>query len=72
MSRPSPLSPEDRARILRRGAGVFAFILGVSFLANSAVMLMGGRGRLSDELLYIVPGLILLGLGLWLWRQRSS
>jgi hypothetical protein len=61
----------DRRRLMYRGFGLFAVILGLSGIANSSVMLAVGA-PLADEARLLAPAMILLGLGGWLmWRSRA-
>lgn len=61
-----PPSPDDKRRALRRVAGVVLVALGLYFLSNATVMLVGGRSGLTDEAPWLIPGLVLLGTGGWL------
>lgn len=63
------LSPVERRRLRRRGAGLFALILGLSLLANASVMLFGRGASVVEEAPFLIPALALIGLGVWLWRR---
>lgn len=61
----------DRRRLMYRGFGLFAVVLGLSAATNATVMLVAGAA-LADEARLLVPALILLGLGGWLWRKSRA
>jgi hypothetical protein len=61
----------ERRRLMYRGFGLFAVILGVSGAANASVMLIAGAS-VVDEAPLLVPALILLGLGGWLWWKSRA
>lgn len=63
--------PTERRRLMHRGVGVFALILGVSALANASVMLFTGAS-LAQEAWLLVPAVILIGLGGWLWWKSGA
>ena len=51
--------------------GLFAVILGLSVATNATVMLVAGA-PLTDEARLLVPALVLLGLGGWLWWKSRA
>ena len=61
----------ERRRLMYRGLGLFAVILGLSVAANATVMLVAGA-PLTDEARLLVPALVLLGLGGWLWWKSRA
>ena len=61
----------ERRRLMYRGFGLFAVILGLSGATNATVMLVAGA-PLADEARLLVPALILLGLGGWLWWKSRA
>ncbi|MBA4000562.1 hypothetical protein [Brevundimonas sp.] len=65
------MDPAERRRLMYRGFGLFAVILGLSGATNASVMLFAGAS-LADEARLLVPALILLGLGGWLWWKSRA
>lgn len=65
------MTPSERRRLMYRGFGLFAVVLGLSALANAAVMLFAGASP-ADEAWLLIPALILLGLGGWLWWSSRA
>ena len=61
----------ERRRLMYRGFGLFAVILGLSVAANATVMLIAGA-PLAEEARLLVPSLVLLGLGGWLWWKSRA
>lgn len=61
----------ERRRLMYRGFGLFAVIFGLSGATNATVMLVAGA-PLADEARLLVPALILLGLGGWLWWKSRA
>ena len=61
----------ERRRLMYRGFGLFAVILGLSVATNAAVML-GAGAPLAEEARLLVPSLVLLGLGGWLWWKSRA
>ncbi|MEH6664158.1 MAG: hypothetical protein V7678_04855 [Brevundimonas sp.] len=61
----------ERRRLMYRGFGLFAVILGLSGATNAAVMLVAGAAP-ADEARLLAPALILLGLGGWLWWKSRA
>ena len=61
----------ERRRLMYRGFGLFAVILGLSGATNATVMLIAGA-PLAEEVRLLIPALILLGLGGWLWRKSRA
>ena len=61
----------ERRRLMYRGFGLFAVILGLSVATNATVMLIAGA-PLAEEVRLLIPALILLGLGGWLWRKSRA
>lgn len=61
----------ERRRLMYRGFGLFAVILGLSVGTNATVMLVAGAPP-AQEARLLIPALILLGLGggLW-WKSRA-
>ena len=66
-----PMDRSERRRLMHRGFGLFAVILGLSVLANVSVMLFAGASVLNEAKFWF-PALILLGLGSWLWRKSRA
>jgi hypothetical protein len=65
------VDPAERRRLMYRGFGLFAVILGLSGATNASVMLVSGA-PLADEAQLLVPALLLLGLGGWLWWKSRA
>lgn len=71
LPRKESMDPTERRRLMHRGVGVFALILGLSALANASVMLFTGASLVQEAWL-LVPALILIGLGGWLWWKSRA
>lgn len=65
------MDPAERRRLMYRGFGLFAVILGLSGATNASVMLAAGA-PLADEAQLLVPALLLVGLGGWLWWKSRA
>jgi hypothetical protein len=65
------VNPAERRRLMYRGFGLFAVILGLSGATNASVMLVSGA-PLVDEAQLLVPALLLVGLGGWLWWKSRA
>ncbi|MFN3537461.1 MAG: hypothetical protein ACK4Y4_08455 [Brevundimonas sp.] len=65
------MDPAERRSLMYRGFGLFAVILGLSVGTNATVMLVAGA-PLADEARLLVPALILLSLGGWLWWKSRA
>jgi len=71
LPRKESTDPTERRRLVHRGIGVFALILGLSALANASVMLFTGASLVQEAWL-LAPALILIGLGGWLWWKSRA
>lgn len=69
--RKEAMDAAQRRRLMHRGVGVFALILGLSALANASVMLFTGASLVQEAGL-LVPAVILIGLGGWLWWKSRT
>lgn len=65
------MDPAERRRLMYRGFGLFAVILGLSGATNASVMLAAGA-PLVEEAQLLVPALLLVGLGGWLWWKSRA